>query len=151
VRKSLSLIEIIVVIVIITFVSSIALVSFLYITPKKIEATSRRITSELRWLRGLTAAKHQDHTARFHQNQNYIEFYEGSGTSLILIKTIKNLDYPITTQPSDDPLDLTFQAVVYGRKSIPSWEGSGSTVEIYVNGIKKVKIYKNTGCIEYVR
>ena len=74
-KKTMSLIEVIIVTAIIAVMSTVITVSFSYLFPKKIEAAGRKIVSELSWLRRLSITEHENMVARFNQNQKNILFY----------------------------------------------------------------------------
>jgi hypothetical protein len=146
-KKSASLVEITTVITIIALVTAITGVSISYIIPKRVETNGRKIVAELIGLRALSAARGEDMVARFYQNQDYIEFYDSSAN---LIKTVR-LGYDVVTSPAANPYDLTFLAVFQKRKGIADADLDISLVVSATDTRLKVRVFSETGYIQFIR
>jgi Tfp pilus assembly protein PilE len=155
-KKTVSLIELIVVTAIIAVLCGVVTVSFSYIFPKKIEAAARQIVSALSWLRIYSISQHENMIAQFNQNQKTILFYHGTVNSANLIKTVR-IPYAITTTPATDPLNLYFITIFDSgaciRRGLPDADFSDADLDdliISFEGQPRVEVMGETGFIRYL-
>jgi len=141
-----TLMEIIVVVAIISILTGYTAISFLLISPRKIEAETRKLVSDLCWVRDMAVARHQDFIVDV-TNKTYT-IYQNSIAPANLISQ-KTLDVD-EVSISIDPPDIYF----YSPKGTIHSQGTTQPEQItldlsYRGNSRQITLFSETGYIKW--
>lgn len=117
-KKSLTLIELVIVVTIIAILTATGLVSFSIIAPRQLEAEARKIVSDLCWARQMAVATHQDYIVVFDTTNDRYIIYRDSITPANEIKR-QSLEVDlVSVTPAPTQLQFNFPSGTTQSKQI---------------------------------
>jgi len=146
-HKGMSLVEVLIALAITGIIGGIVLVAYTYVAGRQLDATARALAADMVLARQRAVSLHQDCEVRFNLAKNYYRFYNGSGSSGILVsqtRCARGIDLVNVTDSSFNPVA---QSKVYfsAHTGIPNQE---TLIHLTQNfRLRRIRISGGTGAI----